>query len=121
MAHTDVVPVEQTTINQWTHPPYSGAFDGTYIWGRGASDCKNQLIGILESITLLLEQQFVPQRTVVLSFGFDEEISGGQGAGSLAPVLIERYGKNGAAVVVDEGNGFSESWGTLFASPGVSE
>ncbi|ORY87001.1 vacuolar carboxypeptidase-like protein Cps1 [Protomyces lactucae-debilis] len=121
MAHTDVVPVAEATINQWSHPPFSGDFDGTYIWGRGASDCKNQLMAILESVTVLLEQGFAPKRTVVLSFGFDEEISGGQGAGTLAPTLIERYGEKGAAVIVDEGNGFVEQWGSLFASPGVTE
>ena len=25
---TDVVPVDSTTIDQWTHPPFSGYFDG---------------------------------------------------------------------------------------------
>lgn len=33
MAHQDVVPVAEATIDQWTHPPYSGYYDGHHIWG----------------------------------------------------------------------------------------
>lgn len=121
MGHTDVVPVPSETVSQWTHPPFSGFFDGEYIWGRGSSDDKSQTLAILEAVTILLEQGFEPTRTVLLSFGFDEEISGGQGAGFLAPFIHERYGDDGVEVIVDEGNGFIEQWGTLFASPGVSE
>ncbi|KAI1747373.1 hypothetical protein F4782DRAFT_426085 [Xylaria castorea] len=121
MAHQDVVPVAEATKDQWTHPPYSGFFDGKYIWGRGASDCKNNLIGILEAVELLINAGFEPKRTVVLSFGFDEEIQGLQGAGHLAEVLINRYGKDGAAVIIDEGGGMASSWGSTFALPGVAE
>lgn len=121
MAHQDTVPVELSTISQWTHPPFSGAFDGRYLWGRGASDCKNSLVGILEAVELLVDAGFAPRRTLVLAFGFDEEISGARGAGHLASALLGRYGKGGAAVVVDEGNGLIEQWGTLFGAPAVAE
>lgn len=121
MAHQDVVPVAEDTVDQWTHPPFSGTYDGKYIWGRGSSDCKNNLIGILEAVELLLNAGFEPRRTVILSFGFDEEISGLQGARHLAEVLINRYGKDGAAVILDEGGGAASSWGTAFALPGVAE
>ncbi|KAI0552196.1 hypothetical protein F4679DRAFT_102264 [Xylaria curta] len=121
MAHQDVVPVAEATKDQWTHPPFSGFFDGKYIWGRGSWDCKNNLIGILEAVELLISAGFEPKRTVVLSFGFDEEIQGLQGASHLAEVLIERYGKDGAAVIIDEGGGVASSWGSTFALPGVAE
>ena len=121
MAHQDVVPVPASTVDAWTHPPFSGFYDGTYIWGRGASDCKNQLIGILEAIEELLKANFTPQRTVLLSFGFDEEISGRNGAGHLAPFIHERYGPEGVAAIIDEGSGFANSWGVRTALPGVGE
>jgi Gly-Xaa carboxypeptidase len=121
MAHQDVVPVAPETVSQWDHPPFSGAYDGKYVWGRGASDCKNTLIGILEAVELLVSAGFSPKRTLVLTFGFDEEISGARGAAKLAPVLVERYGKDGAAVVLDEGMGIVPLWGTTFAAPGVAE
>ncbi|KAJ2969728.1 hypothetical protein NUW58_g9912 [Xylaria curta] len=67
MAHQDVVPVAEETVDQWTHPPFSGYFDGKYIWGRGAADCKNNLIGILEAVELLINAGFEPKRTVIFS------------------------------------------------------
>ncbi|TKA70932.1 hypothetical protein B0A55_06124 [Friedmanniomyces simplex] len=121
MSHQDVVPVPASTVDAWTHPPFSGHYDGTFIWGRGSSDCKNQLIAVMETVELLLDAGYKPKRTIVLSFGFDEEISGKEGAGTLAPVLIDRYGENGVAAIVDEGAGFNSQWGQVFALPGVAE
>ena len=121
MAHQDVVPVAEATADQWTHPPFSGAFDGTLIWGRGASDCKDQLIGSLEAVEELLAAGFVPRRTLVLAYGFDEEISGRQGAAHLAAALLDRYGPQSIASIVDEGSGIQEMWGQAFATPGVGE
>ncbi|TFK31147.1 hypothetical protein BDQ12DRAFT_694504 [Crucibulum laeve] len=120
-AHQDVVPVVPTTVDKWTHPPYSGHFDGEKLWGRGSSDDKSGLIGILAAIESLLDNSFQPTRTVVLAFGFDEEASGTQGAGSLAPALEAVYGKDGFAFIVDEGSGFAEQHGSVFATPGIAE
>ena len=69
---------------------FSGFFDGQFIWGRGSSDCKNNLIGILEAVELLIDAGFKPKRTLILSFGFDEEISGREGAGTLAKTLVSK-------------------------------
>lgn len=121
MAHQDVVPVDKNTVDSWTFPPYSGHFDGTNIWGRGASDCKNSLIGILETVELLLNAEYKPKRTIVLSFGFDEESSGREGAGHLSTFLHDRYGDDGIAAIVDEGMGYTEAFGRGYAVPGVAE
>ena len=121
MAHQDVVPVPNATVDAWTHPPFSGYYDGHYVWGRGSSDCKNQLIAVMETMELLLDAGYKPKRSIVLSFGFDEECSGRQGAGHLAPFLLDRYGKDGIAALVDEGAGFMEAWGSVFAAPGTGE
>ncbi|KAF2830316.1 vacuolar carboxypeptidase-like protein Cps1 [Ophiobolus disseminans] len=121
MAHQDVVPVPDSTVESWTYPPFSGHFDGKFVWGRGASDCKNQLIGILSAVEALIEADFKPKRTLILSFGFDEEISGREGAQSLAEFLLQRYGHGAIAAIVDEGAVNVESWGMNFALPGVAE
>lgn len=121
LAHQDVVPVPETTIPTWTHPPFGGVFDGTFVWGRGSSDCKNQLLGIMESVELLLTAKFIPTRTILLSFGFDEECGGTEGAGSLATYLVGKYGKDSMAVIVDEGMKMQKLWGALVAQPGVAE
>ncbi|KAH9039314.1 hypothetical protein EDB85DRAFT_2141253 [Lactarius pseudohatsudake] len=120
-AHQDVVPVDPKTVNQWKYPPYSGNYDGEFIWGRGSSDDKSGLIGILSSIETLLEKNFKPARTIVLAFGFDEEVGGMQGAGSLSQVLLKKYGEGSFALLVDEGSGFSEIGGTVIAVPAIAE
>ena len=121
MAHQDVVPVPESTIDAWTQPPFGGVYDGKYVWGRGSSDCKNQLIAIMESVEELVKSAWMPRRTIVMSFGFDEEISGREGAGHLAPFLLKRYGPDSFAAIVDEGAGFLTVWGATMAAPGVAE
>jgi Gly-Xaa carboxypeptidase len=113
LAHQDVVPVDQTTVDKWAHPPYSGYYDGERIWGRGSSDDKSGLMGIMIAIETLLEKGFAPTRGVVLSFGFDEEASGVYGAQENAKALRAIYGENAFAMVVDEGGGFHESYGSV--------
>ncbi|KIY52185.1 carboxypeptidase S [Fistulina hepatica ATCC 64428] len=120
-AHQDVVPVLPATVDEWEHPPYSGYFDGLKIWGRGSSDDKSGLISIMNTLEVLLEKGFKPTRGIVLAFGFDEESSGTLGAGTLGPVLLEMFGENGLVFIVDEGGGFSETFGAVVATPGIAE
>ncbi|KAI0047164.1 carboxypeptidase S [Auriscalpium vulgare] len=120
-AHQDVVPVDPTSIDDWTHPPYSGHYDGKLLWGRGSSDDKAGLIGILSSVESLLESNFTPTRSVVLTFGIDEESSGRYGAAKLAEHLLHTFGENAFALLVDEGGGFQESDGTVFATTAIAE
>ncbi|EOO02999.1 putative carboxypeptidase s protein [Phaeoacremonium minimum UCRPA7] len=122
MAHQDTVPVPADTIDAWTYPPWSGVYDGKFVWGRGASDCKDQLTAILEATELLLGAGFQPRRTILLSFGYDEESFGYHGAGNLSSVIRDRYGSSGGlAALVDEGARFEKAWGTLFAKPATTE
>lgn len=121
MAHQDVVPVPEDTVKSWTHPPFSGVFDGKMIWGRGSDDCKNALTGILEALEQLIAAGFAPTRTILLSFGFDEEVSGPQGAGHLSEYWLQKYGPSGIAAIVDEGAKAQTAWGKTFFIPGVAE
>ncbi|KAH7929097.1 carboxypeptidase S [Leucogyrophana mollusca] len=121
-AHQDVVPVEPSTISQWEHDPYSGYYDGTWIWGRGSCDDKGDLIQQLLSVNALLEGGFAPSRTLVLAYGFDEESAGEQGAAQLAKYLEATYGRDGFAMLLDEGGGIMDlGEGMIVASPSVSE
>ncbi|KAG7444330.1 carboxypeptidase S [Guyanagaster necrorhizus] len=124
-AHQDVVPVNPTSVDQLTHPPYSGHFDGTWIWGRGSADDKADFVSQLHvlpniSVEQLLAAGFKPQRTVVFAYGIDEEASGTEGAGSLAVYLESTYGADGFAMLVDEG-GKDVKDAVIFALSGVSE
>lgn len=122
MAHQDVVPVPKVTESRWKYPPYSAHYDGRFVWGRGASDCKNVLIGVLEAFETLLEKDFTPKRTIMAGFGFDEEISGPQGARFIAQHLQETKGKDSVDLIIDEGGlGIRDMDGATFALPGLGE
>ncbi|EGA58187.1 Cps1p [Saccharomyces cerevisiae FostersB] len=110
MAHQDVVPVNNETLSSWKFPPFSGHYDPEtdFVWGRGSNDCKNLLIAEFEAIEQLLIDGFKPNRTIVMSLGFDEEASGTLGAASLASFLHERYGDDGIYSIIDEGEGIME-------------
>lgn len=107
MAHQDVVPVNNDTLDQWTYPPFEGHYDeeNDFVWGRGSNDCKNLVIAQFEAIEQLLEDGFKPNRTVLLSFGFDEEAGGQLGARPLAQFIRERYGDDSLYAILDEGEG----------------
>ncbi|KAL2817944.1 hypothetical protein BDW59DRAFT_182032 [Aspergillus cavernicola] len=121
LAHQDTVPVQEATLAEWTHPPWSGFVDEENIWGRGSIDCKSQLTAILDAVEELISHGFKPRRTLLLAFGFDEEASGVQGARYIARFLQERYGEDSIAVIVDEGAPLQYKWGGLFALPTVGE
>lgn len=82
MAHIDTVPVLGATLDQWTFPPFEGKISvnatnetpGTWIWGRGSSDCKNSLLGIYNAVERLVDEGFKPERTIMIANGFDEEV-----------------------------------------------
>ncbi|KAK7513543.1 putative vacuolar carboxypeptidase Cps1 [Phyllosticta citriasiana] len=119
MAHQDVVPA--TSPDKWTYPPYEAHYDGQYLWGRGSVDCKNHLIGILSAVEDLLEQDFQPKRTIILSFGFDEEVGGDRGAAFLAAELNKRYEPESISSIIDEGGmGLTALGDHIYALPGAA-
>jgi carboxypeptidase PM20D1 len=100
MGHYDVVPVEAAALPQWQVSPFSGAITDSCIWGRGAVDDKSGVISVLEAVESSLQKGFVPQRTIFLCFGHDEEVSG---RGARATVqYLEQKGVR-AEMVLDEG------------------
>lgn len=102
-AHQDTTPIQDATRDQWSYPPFEGAYDGDLLYGRGSADCKNLLVGLLETAEELYSSGFKPRRSIIFAFGFDEEIGGHYGANPIGAFLTERYGKNGLYAVVDEG------------------
>jgi len=76
MAHQDVVPIAPNTTSQWDHPPFSGAIDDEFVWGRGAIDDKSSLIALLEATEMLLKNDFKPKQDIYFFFGDNEEIGG---------------------------------------------
>jgi len=113
MGHQDVVPVEAGTEGKWTHPGFSGDIADGFIWGRGSLDDKMTVVGLLESVDLLLSKGFQPKRTIYLAFGQDEEIGSLEGAEKIGQLLKSRGVQ--LAFVEDEGGFLSRG-----LVPGVS-
>ena len=101
--HIDVVPA---TASEWTQPPFSGAREQGYIWGRGALDVKS--LGIANLMAMLdLKRRNVPLRRDIVFLGVaDEELGGMRGMKE----LLEKNGDLFANVgfVLNEG-GYNET------------
>jgi carboxypeptidase PM20D1 len=101
LAHLDVVPAEEGSLQQWAHAPFSGVVADGFIWGRGTRDDKGAVMALHEAVEALLAQGFQPRRTVYLAFGHDEEVGGTRGAAQIAQALAARGVK--LESVLDEG------------------
>lgn len=120
MAHQDTVPVGDESL--WDRSPWSGDVDDEYLYGRGTSDTKTLLIGLMETLDLLAKESFKNERTIILAFGYDEEIGGFQGAQYIGQFLLEKYGPDSIELVVDEGVGsLVELFGTSMIAIPTSE
>ena len=100
MGHQDVVPASEEPNSGWDFPPFGGDIIDGYVYGRGAIDCKGTLIGIMEAANKLAASGYKPKRTLIFSFGHDEEVAG-VGAKKAAELMKSRGIKPYA--VIDEG------------------
>lgn len=73
MAHQDVVPA---VGGDWKYPPFNATVVDGKVYGRGAMDCKNTLFSTIQAVEELIEQGFVPEQDVYLSYSDNEETSG---------------------------------------------
>ncbi|CAE7861489.1 unnamed protein product, partial [Symbiodinium sp. KB8] len=86
-AHMDVVPTPD--LHKWEKDPFAGEIVDEVIWGRGAIDDKQSVMGLLEVLEAALKEGWQPKRTVYLALGHDEEISGHDGAQQIAKAFAE--------------------------------
>ena len=115
MSHMDVVPIEDITRDQWTHPPFSGTVADDIIWGRGTVDDKIGVISLMEAMELLLSENARPQRSIYFAFCHDEEVGGKDGAAKIA----EYFTREGISFdfVLDEGGAVTEGLITAVDQP----
>lgn len=123
-AHLDVVPAN---TSDWQVDPFEGSIQNGVIWGRGAIDDKGSLFSILEAVEYLLGSGYIPERTIYLAFGQDEE-AGTTGGMNGARIIAEYLKDEGvqAEFVLDEGGliadiDASPAKGQKFALIGIAE
>ncbi len=110
LSHQDVVPVTPGTEDDWKYPAFSGEIAEGFLWGRGAIDMKNHLIGVCEAVETLLEEGYKPERDVYLCFGHNEEVMA-EGEICGADCMMRWFKANGIKLdsVLDEGGAILEA------------
>lgn len=101
--HIDVVPANPV---EWARPPFSGARDAGYIWGRGALDVKSLGIAQLMAMIDLKRRGAKLTRDIIYLGVADEELGGLKGAGELLQKNPELF--RNAGFVLNEG-GYNET------------
>jgi succinyl-diaminopimelate desuccinylase len=94
--HTDVVPAGD--LSRWDFPPFGGLVRDGYILGRGASDMKCGLAGLIFA-TALLKRLGVPLAGQLSLFIVPDEETGGHFG---VPWVLERGLITGTAAVIAE-------------------
>jgi aminoacylase len=99
-SHYDVVPAD---VNDWSVPPFDGLRKDGKIYGRGTQDMKCVCTQYLEAIRQIKKTcpDFIPTRTIYLTFVPDEEVGGGGMAAFLSSNLYRSL--PGIALALDEG------------------
>lgn len=69
--HTDTVPVGDRS--KWSFDPFSGAVKDGYLLGRGASDMKGGVAGIIFALAFLKQEGITPPGDLILALVPDEE------------------------------------------------
>jgi succinyl-diaminopimelate desuccinylase len=94
--HSDVVPVGK--IEGWDFDPFSGEIKDGILYGRGASDMKAGLGGLLYSLMVIARENIKLQGEVILTIVPDEEVSGLNGT----KWLVENKIAAGDACIIAE-------------------
>ena len=97
MAHMDVV---EAKASDWKNPPFEFREEKGYYLGRGASDNKAALTGIVLALQNLRRSGFQPGRDIVVLFTGDEESSGNgarRAATEWRSLIDAEYALNGDA------------------------
>jgi len=100
LSHTDVVPA--TNPEGWKYPPFSGAIEEGYVWGRGALDMKSMTASEAVVFALFKRLNFDFSGELIFLAVADEEMGGTYGAKWL---VEEHQDKIKADYVLNEGGG----------------
>lgn len=69
LGHLDVVPAGEG----WTHDPFACEIEDGYMYGRGVLDDKGPVVSCLYAMKELLDEGYVPNKTIRLIVGCNEE------------------------------------------------
>jgi len=100
--HTDVVPPGEATA--WRHPPFSGAIEDGFLYGRGAVDMKGGIAAFIAAASRFLQQRSPPDGSISLLITGDEEGPAVNGTVKLLQWCAERGEAFDACIVGEPTN-----------------
>lgn len=71
VAQQDVLDPDLKTIPEWSFNPFLGKLKDDKIWGRGTLEGKVSVLAILEALSLMIREHWVPERTLYCIFTHD--------------------------------------------------
>jgi acetylornithine deacetylase/succinyl-diaminopimelate desuccinylase-like protein len=99
VGHSDTVRVD---ASKWTFPPFSGARNGGYVYGRGSLDDKPNLMAAMMTMVLLKRANAKLDRDVIFLSEAGEEASTGPG---IEYIVAEHFADIDAEIAIAEGGG----------------
>ncbi|MGV8943326.1 M20/M25/M40 family metallo-hydrolase [Thermomonas sp.] len=96
-AHMDVVAADP---KDWTRDPFTLVEENGYLYGRGTSDMKTNVVAVIATMMRFKREGFVPSREMILVFSGDEETEMAS-----TRVLAERYHDAEFLLNADAGGG----------------
>lgn len=73
-AHIDTVGIHER--GKWAHDPYAGAYDGSFVHGRGAAENKGALAAIVYGVKAMREAGLLRGTVLVTGSVFEEDCDG---------------------------------------------
>jgi acetylornithine deacetylase/succinyl-diaminopimelate desuccinylase-like protein len=116
MGHTDTVNVDPS---KWTHPPFSAAREGGWVYGRGTIDDKDNVTAALMTMVMLKRLNVPLARDVIFLAEAGEE---GTTRVGIQFMVEQHYGDIDAEYCLAEGGGVTRTGGQVkFASVQTAE
>ena len=102
ITHIDIVPPGELRL--WSRDPYQAYVQDGRIFGRGVEDNQQDLVASIFAAKALLDEGFVPERSVNLAFVSDEETSSSMGLYYMIDSSEKLFNDDDLIVVPDSGN-----------------
>lgn len=62
--------------DSWRHPPFTGAADAAFMYGRGSADMKSGITAMIVTALYFIKNNIIPAKDIYFCFTADEESKG---------------------------------------------
>ena len=104
--HIDTKPIGDTS--KWSIDPYNPSIKNGKLYGRGSTDMKSGIAGIIAAAMAILNSGIKLNGNIILALSADEEAGAGYGA----KFLVEK-GLKGDAILIAEPSGIEKDFDSL--------